>query len=48
LRPTECGDEERAVLACEPRTDARRCADVITAYDRCAQRVTAKLMYPLR
>ena len=48
LRPTECGDEERAVVACEPRTDAKRCAGVIAAYDACARGVTAKLMYPLR
>ena len=48
MRPTECGDEERAVVACEPRTDAKRCAGVIAAYDACARGVTAKLMYPLR
>lgn len=48
LRPTECGEEEAAVLACEPRTDGKRCADVIREYDRCAQRVTARLMNPLR
>ncbi len=46
LRPTECAAEEAGVLACDPRTDRRRCQAEREAYEKCAEKLRASLMRP--
>lgn len=48
MRQPACQDAERAVLACDPRSDPNQCDDAVRAYVRCADALTFRLMNPGR
>lgn len=46
MRSLECGEEEKALLACNVASDAGRCTAQTRAYEACAEKVLYKIMNP--